>query len=194
MVQMLCKAAGAAAIAVALIAAGTSLTGRADEGHGHGKKGTVPNTLEQMQEMHKGHAHEHRLEAMKTLGPQQMQQIMAEMREIGLGVPPMNSHRGRELFVQTGCVVCHSSNDVGGKIGPPINAEDMPQPMNVFEFAARMWRGGETMIAMQKQLFGKQIALTGQDLADLVAFAHDRSEQKKLSTSDVPKKFRELYE
>jgi hypothetical protein len=67
----------------------------------------------------------------------------------------------------------------------------MPMPVNTFEFAARMWRGAAAMIGMQPQLFG-EISLTGQDLADLIAFAHDSKEQSELREADIPEKFRDM--
>jgi mono/diheme cytochrome c family protein len=104
----------------------------------------------------------------------------------------MDSHRGRELFLKKGCVICHSVNNVGGAIGPSLNAADMPEPMNAFEFAARMWRGAPAMAQMQQDLLGEFVSLTGQDLADLVAFAHDETEQRKLKNERIPKPYREL--
>lgn len=148
--------------------------------------------LEQMREMHEGHEHGHDFEAMEEMSPEQMQRVMEAMSDLGLAVPPMSAHRGREIFVEKGCVVCHQVNGVGGEIGPSLDAAEMPSPMNAFEFAARMWRGADAMIDMQEQLFGEQITLSGQELADLVAFAHDEIEQKELSTADLPEKFREL--
>jgi len=107
-------------------------------------------------------------------------------------LPPMDSEHGREVFLDKGCIVCHSVNGVGGEIGPSLNAADMPQPMNAFEFAARMWRGAPVMAEMQQDLLGEMINLTGQDLADIVAFTHDEVEQAELSSSQIPDKYRDL--
>ena len=49
-----------------------------------------------------------------------------------------------------------------------------------------MWRGAEAMIFMQQRRLGEQLDLTGQELADIIAFAHDPEEQRKLSAADVP--------
>jgi cytochrome c2 len=163
----------------------------------HGKKEHAPPAepgamLNQMREMHKGHEHGHDFEAIEALPPEQMQRVMTAMMDIGLVVPAVDSHKGRELFVEKGCIVCHQVNGVGGEIGPSLNAADMPAPMNAFEFAARMWRGAGAMIQMQQELFGDQIELSGQDLANLVAFAHDREEQEELTNADIPKKFSDM--
>lgn len=169
----------------------------AQPGHAHGKKENHPSPgpgsmLEQMRDMHKGHEHKHDFEAIDVLPPKEMTRVMNAMMEIGLVVPAVDSHKGRELFVEKGCVVCHQVNGVGGEVGPSLNAADMPAPMNAFEFAARMWRGAGAMIQMQQDLFGNQIELTGQDLANLVAFAHDREEQRELVQQDLPQKFKDL--
>jgi mono/diheme cytochrome c family protein len=152
----------------------------------------VKTTLETMREEHAIHEHAHDFEMMAALSPEDMELLHGAMLNIGLTMPPMDTQRGRELFLAQGCIACHQVNGIGGDIGPSLNATDMPAPMNAFEFAARMWRGADAMIQMQKDLFGEQISLSGQDLADLVAFAHDEVEQQKLSDADIPEKFREF--
>ena len=161
------------------------------DGHLHGSA-AQQEMLEQMKKMHIDHDHRHDFEAMEQVSAEDMQRVMALMMEIGLALPPMNSHRGRELFLGKGCVVCHSVNDVGGTVGPALNAADMPKPMNAFEFAARMWRGAPSMAQMQQDLLGEVINLSGQDLADLVAFVHDEAEQLKLTTEQIPTRYRDL--
>lgn len=182
---------GALALALAL-AAGASLRGAAgDEGHAHGGE-HAEEMLQQMQEMHAGHAHAHDLEAMKDVTREDMRKVVGLMMDVGLALPPMDSHRGRELFLDKGCVVCHQVNGVGGAVGPALNAADMPVPMNVFEFAARMWRGAPAMVQMQQEVFGEAIVLDGQQLADLVAFAHDENEQRELTAEQIPERYRDL--
>ena len=104
----------------------------------------------------------------------------------------MNATRGRELFVSKGCIVCHSVNGVGGATGPSLDAHESSPEIDVFEFAARMWRGAEVMLAFQKLEFGYQILLSGRELADITAFAHDPKEQEKLKETDIPPKIRRL--
>jgi len=111
-----------------------------------------------------------------------------------LEMPMMNSARGRQLFASKGCVVCHSVNGVGGEDAPALDAGTMKAHMNPFDFAAKMWRGAEPMIEMQREELGGQIELSGEDLADIVAFAHDAAEQSKFSEADIPPKIKELME
>lgn len=110
----------------------------------------------------------------------------------GLMMPSMNPARGRKLFASKGCVVCHSVNGVGGKDAPPLDAATMPRPMNPFEFSAKMWRGAEAMIYLQREELGEQIEFTGDDLADIVAFVHNNQEQKKFSKKDIPPRIEQL--
>lgn len=116
----------------------------------------------------------------------------AFMNRVGLVLPAMNSANGRTLFLQKGCVVCHAVNGIGGEDAPPLNASDMPVPMNPFEFSARMWRGAPTMVVMQEYELGSFIDLTGQELVDLIAFFHDAQEQKELTEDQVPARFQEI--
>lgn len=110
----------------------------------------------------------------------------------GLIMPDMDAGRGRELFASKGCVVCHSINGTGGEHAPRLDAELMDEVMNPFEFAARMWRGAGAMVSLQKEELGGQIHLTGEELAHIIAFAHDAKEQKKFSMADVPHEIKEM--
>jgi cytochrome c2 len=165
-----------------------------DHQGGHMGAGTMPQNLDEMRDMHKTHEHGHDFEAMEEMSPAQRDRMMALMHEIGVAMPPMDPERGRHVFVEKGCVACHSVNGVGGDLGPALNAADMPSPMNSFEFAARMWRGAQAMTALQEDLLGAVISLDGQDLADLVAFAHDAEEQGRLTEDQIPERFHGLIE
>ncbi len=169
--------------------AGT-MQGGAEEGHTG--MGTMPGSVEEMREMHKEHEHGHDFAVMEELTVSQLTRMMSLMHDVGVVMPPMDAARGRHLFVEKGCIACHSVNGVGGNLGPALNAEDMPRPMNSFEFVARMWRGARAMTEMQEDLLGEVISLDGQDLADLVVFAHDPEEQSKLTEDQIPERYHEL--
>ena len=102
-----------------------------------------------------------------------------------------DSDRGRDLFTGKGCVVCHSINRVGGKAGPALDADPYEPDLDVFDFAARMWRGAPTMIVLQEMELGYQIDLTGQELADLARFIHDAEAQRNFQETDVPELIRD---
>lgn len=174
-----------------LAMAGLSAPAYAGGSHSGGHEGGQ-GMMESMRELHSTHEHGHDFEAMDEMSPEQAARMMQLMQDVGLALPPMDSSRGRAVFAEKGCVVCHSVNGVGVEIGPSLNASDMPAPMNAFEFAARMWRGAAAMSAMQEEAMGGVIDLTGQELADLVAFAHDAEEQKKLTQSQIPQRIQDL--
>ncbi len=109
-----------------------------------------------------------------------------------LMMPMMDPARGRKLFAEKGCVVCHSINGIGGEDAPSLDISQMSGPMDAFDFAARMWRGAPAMIAMQQMELGAQIELTGEELADIIAFAHSPGEQAKFSEDDIPKEFSKI--
>lgn len=108
------------------------------------------------------------------------------MMATGLIMPEMNAAEGRRLFASTGCVVCHSINGVGGTDAPMLDADFMDTPMNPFEFAARMWRGAEAMVELQRAELGDVIELNGDELAAIIAFVHDAEEQARFSEDDIP--------
>lgn len=108
-----------------------------------------------------------------------------------LQMPAVDPARGRKLFASKGCVVCHSVNGIGGP-ATPFDASTMKPMMNPFEFTARMWRGAEAMIDLQRDELGGQIELTGQELADIIGFVHHHEEQKKFSEKDIPHKIKDI--
>ena len=116
----------------------------------------------------------------------------ARARAMDVVIPAMRPDRGRKLFASKGCVICHAVNGIGGTHTPALDADAMSLPLNPFEFAARMWRGADAMIALQRGDLGGPIQLTGQELADIAAFVHDAREQEKFSDADIPEKIRDL--
>ena len=175
---------------IVFLGTGASLAGGTGE-HSHNEP-TPKAMLEAMRDMHADHDHAHDFEAMDGISEDDMHRTMDFLMDIGLVVPKMDSQRGADAFMEKGCIVCHAVNGVGGAIGPAFDAADMPQPMNAFEFAARMWRGAPAMAQMQEDLMGEMISLDGQKLADIVAFVHDGDVQTQVSFGDIPEEFREL--
>ncbi len=110
----------------------------------------------------------------------------------GMLLPYMSPSKGRTLFASKGCVVCHSVNGIGGVDAPALDANTMSTVMDPFDFAAKMWRGAGTMIAMQEDELGEQIDFSGEELANIIAFVHSTSEQKKFSKADIPPRIAKL--
>jgi mono/diheme cytochrome c family protein len=107
-------------------------------------------------------------------------------------MPGADAARGRVLFARKGCVACHAVNEIGGTTGPPLDVASAPGEVDPLDFVARMWRGAEPMVMMQQSLFGEQLGFTGQELADIIAFAHDPEEQRKFSEADIPRALRRV--
>lgn len=109
-----------------------------------------------------------------------------ERRSIVVAIPLIDSARGKQLFVNKGCVICHSINGVGGKAGPALDAAAGNDVVDIFDFAARMWAGSFAMIELQGMELGYQLEINGEELGHIAAFVYDRRAQKQFSESDVP--------
>ena len=131
---------------------------------------------------------DHKKKAPPTTTPQASQ---AQPSREGMLLPFMSPAKGRKLFASKGCVVCHSINGVGGEDAPALDAATMGI-MNPFDFAAKMWRGAATMIAVQEDELGEQIEFNGEELANIIAFVHSAEEQKKFSKADIPERITKL--
>ncbi|MDP7185302.1 MAG: cytochrome c [Paracoccaceae bacterium] len=114
--------------------------------------------------------------------------------ELQLTMPILDSERGRELFVSKGCVACHAVNGVGGEDASPLDAHNMDLSMNPFDFAAKMWMMAPYMIEAQMEAFDEQILFEGDELADIIAFLHDDSEQHELTEASLPPEIREMMD
>ena len=192
---LLCVPRGARSVVAAMILSllfSAYNRAHADEGHAHEQDDRRMRMVQEMIDEHAEHDHGHEFTALEGMTPERMRAIMVAMTDIGIAVPSMNSELGRKLFVNKGCIACHSVNGVGGEMGPSLDAADMPKPMNAFEFSARMWRGAPAMAELQQELLGDVISLNGQELADIIAFAHDAEEQSRLTRDGIPAQFREM--
>ncbi|MCI5046006.1 MAG: cytochrome c [Aquisalinus sp.] len=104
-----------------------------------------------------------------------------------------DAENGRRLFVDEGCVICHSVNGVGGTAAYSLDKETFLSEIDPIHFAARMWRGAPEMIKLQEIELGYQINLNAQEIADLAAFAGNPDEQRKLDISQVPEDLRNSF-
>lgn len=110
----------------------------------------------------------------------------AEQARPSVTLPLIDPERGRRLFTNEGCVICHSVNGVGGTAAPALDATVSPPEIDILDFVARMWRGAAAMIELQALELGYQIDLTPDEIADLAGFAGDPRAQAKLSIEDIP--------
>ncbi len=116
------------------------------------------------------------------------------MPEAAIVIPMMNAARGRELFAEKGCVVCHQVNGIGGEDAESFDIEEFSIPVNPFHVAAKMWDHAAAMIPEQQEELGGQIELSGQELADIVGFLASPDLRKGFSEDMVPERIREIIE
>ena len=100
--------------------------------------------------------------------------------------PAGDPQMGKDLFVDRGCVICHSVNNVGGRAALPLDAPPDSRTIDPMVFAAAMWEGASAMISLQFTELGYQIGLSGEELRDLAAFASDLETQSSFSLDDIP--------
>ena len=108
-----------------------------------------------------------------------------------MSLPVPDAERGKDLFVNKGCVVCHSVNGVGGRAAPPLDATEPAGGFDRIDFAARIWGGAEAMIALHDMEFGYRIELTGREIADLAAFSENHAVQATFTEADIPETIRD---
>jgi mono/diheme cytochrome c family protein len=87
-----------------------------------------------------------------------------ETRQVIPGTPD----RGRVLFAEKRCASCHAVGGVGPKIGPDLGRAG--HHISLTAFAARMWNHAPAMIAKMKEQQIEPPTLSGQDMADVVAY------------------------
>ena len=110
-----------------------------------------------------------------------------------LVLPALDPVKGKRLFVERGCVVCHSVNKVGGRAGPPLDAPPGNRYVDLLDFTARMWRGAFAMIELQGMELGYQLDFTGEEIGNIAAFLADSEMQKQFTERDVPDLIQDMF-
>ena len=82
-------------------------------------------------------------------------------------VPGTPAH-GEKLFGERHCATCHAVNGKGGRVGPALGPAR--HHVSLTAFAARMWNHGPAMWAKMKERGLEPPMLTGQDMADVLAY------------------------
>lgn len=103
-----------------------------------------------------------------------------------LVLPMIDPARGRRLFVTKGCFLCHAVDGIGGMAAPALDAPADTTQLDVMGFVARMWAGAQAMLELQTLELGYQIQLTGDEIADLAAFASSAEAQRGFSMEEIP--------
>ena len=82
---------------------------------------------------------------------------------------PASPERGWKIFQDKSCIVCHSVQGKGGRIGPELGPSRQ-LPTSIVRFAGAMWNHSPEMWrALQSQDVPRPV-FDGRELADLVAF------------------------
>lgn len=111
-----------------------------------------------------------------------------------LVIPMMDPQQGKTLFVAKGCVACHAINGVGGHDAPPMDDHRQMGLANPFDFAAKMWNHAPGMIAAQEDALGEQIYMTGDELANIIAFLHNDEAQHTFGEDDLTDAARKMMD
>ncbi len=85
-------------------------------------------------------------------------------------VVPGLPERGEKLFDRKRCIVCHEVGGKGGKVGPELGRSR--HHVSLTQFAALMWNHGPAMWAKMKERGISVPRLTGQEMADVVAYLY----------------------
>ena len=85
-------------------------------------------------------------------------------------VVPGTPERGQKLFSDKRCAVCHAVGGKGGKVGPELGRRG--HHVSLTQFAALMWNHGPSMWAKMKERGIQVPRLTGQEMADLIAYLY----------------------
>ena len=84
-------------------------------------------------------------------------------------VVPGTPERGEKLFRDKQCAACHTIAGKGGKVGPELGRA---HHVSLTQFAGLMWNHGPAMWAKMKERGIQVPQLTGQEMADIVAYLY----------------------
>ncbi len=85
-------------------------------------------------------------------------------------VVPGTPEGGQKLFSEKRCNVCHRVGGRGGTVGPDLGRRG--HHVSLTQFAALMWNHGPTMWARMRERGIQVPRLTGQEMADIVAYLY----------------------
>ncbi len=83
-------------------------------------------------------------------------------------VVPGTPERGQKVFTEKRCVLCHRVAGKGGTVGPDLGQRG--HHVSLTQFAGLMWNHGPAMWAKMKERGVQVPRLTGQEMADILAY------------------------
>lgn len=102
------------------------------------------------------------------LTPEEMANLFAFLNYTGYLGSPGEPKRGAELFRDRSCIRCHAVGRVGGSVGPGL--DHFKRYISPVVLAAAMWNHGPKMRAVMEQAGIARPHLSGEDIADLLAY------------------------
>lgn len=90
-------------------------------------------------------------------------------RETGQVIPG-TPEGGQKLFSEKRCIVCHEVGGKGGRVGPDLGRRG--HHVSLVRFAGLMWNHSPTMWARMKERGIEIPRLTGQEMADILAYLY----------------------
>jgi len=102
------------------------------------------------------------------LDDKETRDLLAFLYTLNYFDPPGNRERGKKLFAEKKCVVCHQVGGAGGAVGPPLDSlKKFNSPIFV---AAALWNHGPQMAEAMKDKGVERPTFTGAELRDLIAY------------------------
>ena len=84
---------------------------------------------------------------------------------------PADPRNGKTLFRERGCILCHSIDGDGGKVGPDLGSQHN-RPPTITQFAGLMWNHSPAMLArMDEATFAKTL-FAQREMADLISYLY----------------------
>jgi cytochrome c2 len=100
---------------------------------------------------------------LATFERDEMADLLAYLFERGYFAVEGNARRGRRLFSEKNCAMCHN-----GSTAPDLQA--MSTEITATQFSAAVWSHGPSMLEQMRQQGAPWPALTERDVADLLTF------------------------
>ena len=85
---------------------------------------------------------------------------------------PGSPNRGKKLFVDKGCIKCHSIRGQGGRIGPDLGKATSDRGRSMPELAGQLWNHEPAMWKKMQEKRTKFIRFSEGEMADLVAYLY----------------------
>src|SRR3972149_2167813 len=83
---------------------------------------------------------------------------------------PQDPLKGRQLFMDKGCIKCHSLQGQGGQIGPDLGKSGRGR--DLFQTAGVMWNHFPVMSEKMAELRIAQPSFAGHEMANLISFLY----------------------